>query len=124
MLVIALLFIVAVGFCQEPIVLNTNSSTVGKYNKPTKKWVYDKAVKTEMTIKVYDDYIRIYDQAHSIYRIIEEKEVDDEEVLYNARCLDEKNTSCFYTLIKTKSDDQYYVMIMYPNKILYVYRVN
>lgn len=124
MLVIALLFIVAIGFCQEPVTLNSNSCTIGNYNKYTKKWVYESPVVNDMVIKVYDDYIRIFDKAHSIYRIIEQRDPIADEVKFTAKCLDERNISCVYSLIKTKEDDQYYVLIMYPNKILYIYRLN
>lgn len=124
MLVMALFIIAAVGFAQEPVILNSNSSTIGMYNKYTKKWDYDKPVNNNIVIKVYDDYVRVFDQAHSIYRIIEERDRIADEVVYTAKCLDEKNLSCTYSLVKTKEDDQYYVMIMYPNKILYIYRVN
>ena len=113
------------SFAQEskPVKFVSNSSIRGLYNKTYNKWDYKNIEESELTFLFYSDYITVNDMAHSIYRIVDSLPLASEEVKYSVRCIDENNKKCVVSLVRT-SDDDFFVIILYPNVVSFSYHLN
>ena len=124
LLVFVLLLMSLTSFEQDknPIRLTSSTSTRGVYNEVTRKWDYKKLEEGELVFLVYSSYMTVNDQAHSVYRIIEEIPLIDSRQTYSAKCLDEQNRNCILSFINVE-DGTTFLTIVYT-KVSYLYHLN
>lgn len=117
-----ILFSVCV-FSQSSVQLITYKNRVGWKN--TNDFSYEKYVYSTLTFSFYNDYISVNDESHSIYRIIKDIPVidDNEKEITKAVCYDEKKRKCIVALIRYKNKQNSCITIMYDDR-MFIYIVD
>ena len=111
------------SFSQTPIKFTSYKCVIGNYNKFKNDWVYNKPIYGEINFFVYNDFVSVNDEPHSIYKIISEIPINNEPaVKYIAQCTDEKNLKCTFTIIQF-DDGKTMIVIIYP-KTVFTYHIN
>jgi hypothetical protein len=105
----------------------TYKNAVGYWNKVTQKYDYQEWVYSDIVFTFYEKYVSVNDNNHSIYRILEDEPVyENENVKINSsKCLDETNRECTVGIMQVKGDDeQTNIGVVYDNEKMFMYMVD
>jgi hypothetical protein len=110
------------AIAQEDITITSYKNFSYVYNEKTEEFEKGQTVYAKIEFTFHGKYISVNDKSNSIYRILEElpsKKYNDKEVA-KAKCLDEQNKNCLFTIINYKDEKTNpNIIVTYSDLILY-----
>lgn len=81
------------------------------------EYILKNSTYADITFYVSSGYVRVGDQKRSLYRVISEKtEINKDNYKSTTwKCLDENNTKCLLSIMKSKVLDQNFIYIVYDD---------
>lgn len=105
------------------LVIYTNKSMSGVWNKYTEKYTYADPKETNIVFKVFKTHITVDDKAGSVYKMVRESKevIQSDYTVKGFDCKDEKDRDCNVSIIKYEDPKYPSVLIIIYDTIAFMY---